>query len=745
MICRQSIPRFAGRAALILIGLSLTGMLASASPAQELNPPPGLNVLDRFGSFGIGGTGGNGSELTLSAQYTLEEGKREGRLTVRAEITEGWHVYSLSQRPGGPTKSQLTVSPAEAIELTGPFSPDKPPKVKEYDVWPGLLIEEHGGELEWTAPFRLGPGVGADAELKELDISVKFSGQVCAEDGVCIPLKRELEIAFGGYYKQAASSEYRPKATHLTLTGFAEPAIARPGQTIRLRLKAVPDAGGWHVYAYEPTDPKKLTKPTLIVVEPPPGWSTSAVSASAEPHEEETGISQQPIQRYHEEPIVWTVDVAIPRQATAGQFSLQGAIAFQTCTKATCDLPSGAKFSAQVQVAAASSKESAPLAFAVGNYADIAKIAEQQASPENSLAGGGTPGSVLDLDALETTTDTKDRATPLVLLIAFAAGFVLNFMPCVLPVIGLKVMSFVQQSGDSRGRIFLLNLWYCAGLMSVFMVLATLVVFMGLGWGEQFSSATFNVVLAAVVFAFALSFLGVWDVPIPGFVGTGKVNDLSTKEGASGAFFKGVLSTVLATPCSGPMLGPALTWAVSQSPAITYAGFACVGLGMASPFLAIGIFPKLVSFLPKPGAWMETFKHIMGFVLLGTVVFLLTFMSSPLVVPMVTFMMGLWAALWWVGRISISASLQTKLRGWLGAAAFATAIGLFAFTSLAAIMRSRFDSAVDRTISERGGEEAPPSVAPGGTELPWQPYSSSALQRLTAEGNTVFVDFTADW
>ena len=103
-----------------------------------------------------------------------------------------------------------------------------------------------------------------------------------------------------------------------------------------------------------------------------------------------------------------------------------------------------------------------------------------------------------------------------VLLTAFVAGFLLNFMPCVLPVIGLKVMAFVQQAGDSRGRVFWLNFWYCLGLMSVFFVLATLAVTIGLSWGQQFSSATFNIVLSAVVFVFALSFLGVWEIPIPG-------------------------------------------------------------------------------------------------------------------------------------------------------------------------------------------------------------------------------------
>jgi thiol:disulfide interchange protein DsbD len=345
----------------------------------------------------------------------------------------------------------------------------------------------------------------------------------------------------------------------------------------------------------------------------------------------------------------------------------------------------------------------------------------------------------------------------LVLLTAFAAGFILNFMPCVLPVIGLKIMAFVQQSGDSRARIFMLNVWYSLGMLSVFLVLASLAVFVGLSWGQQFSSVGFNITLSAVVFVFALSFLGVWEIPIPGFVGSGGVQSMAEKEGPSGAFLKGVLTTILATPCSGPMLTPALTWAVSQPPAITYVAFSCVGFGMAAPYLLIGAFPRLIAFLPKPGAWMDTFKQIMGFVLLGTVVFLLTFMPVPYVVPTLAFLVGLWAAFWWIGRTPLTETFQKKLRAWTAAALFGTLIGLIAFAGpfpigrfqfdgLLNIMQSRFQRAVERELSTRDLQI--PTVAAdedGSHELPWQPFSVDLLTRLTRERRTVFVDFTADW
>ena len=157
-----------------------------------------------------------------------------------------------------------------------------------------------------------------------------------------------------------------------------------------------------------------------------------------------------------------------------------------------------------------------------------------------------------------------DMHTVVILFLAFLAGLILNVMPCVLPVIGLKIMAFVQQAGQSRMQVFALNFWYSLGLLFVFWILATTAFFLQVGWGAQFSSVGFNVVLMAVVFVFGLSLLGVWEIPIPGLVGSGKASELTEKEGYFGAFCKGALTTVLATPCTGPFLGPAIGWAIKQ-------------------------------------------------------------------------------------------------------------------------------------------------------------------------------------
>ncbi len=385
--------------------------------------------------------------------------------------------------------------------------------------------------------------------------------------------------------------------------------------------------------------------------------------------------------------------------------------------------------------------------------------------PQQPTAGGaGRPAAgnntTFDLKSLKVVENDRILQTPmaLVLLMGFVGGLILNLMPCVLPVIGLKILSFLEQSGHSRRHALVLNIWYSLGLLSVFLVLATLAVTLGLGWGQLFSYNGFNVTLVAVVFAMGLSFLGVWEIPIPGFVGRGKAVELAEKEGFAGAFAKGAITTVLATPCTAPFLAPALTWAASQPPPQTYAVFASVGLGMASPYLLIGAFPGLIGFLPKPGAWMDTFKQIMGFVLLGTVIYMFTFLTGPLIVPTIALLFGIWGACWWIGRTPPGSDPGTAARSWMEAAAFAGVVWIFSFGWLAGVMRDRFDRSVEEAIAARlvdlkgrGAVEevlGPTAKAVSGKDqkhLPWQPFTRMVLEDSIASGATVLVDFTADW
>jgi suppressor for copper-sensitivity B len=289
-------------------------------------------------------------------------------------------------------------------------------------------------------------------------------------------------------------------------------------------------------------------------------------------------------------------------------------------------------------------------------------------------------------------------------------------MPCVLPVIGLKILSFVEQAGHDRKTALALNVWYSVGLLAVWWLLAGLTIGLKWGSGQFFQYPEFDIFIAALVFAMALAFLGIWEFPVPGFVGRGSAMELAQREGAIGALFKGAVTTILATPCLGPLMGAAVGWATKQSPATVLAVFTSVGLGMSAPYLLIGALPELIRFLPKPGAWMETFKHLMGFVLLGTVVFILSFLKQTYVVPTVGLLFALWMACWWIARTPITSQFRAKFRAWLEGAAIVGLAWLLLFFLKA------------------------------GHPLPWQPFTSrAALNGLVSQGNTVLVDFTADW
>ncbi|KAA1261294.1 Thiol:disulfide interchange protein DsbD precursor [Rubripirellula obstinata] len=377
--------------------------------------------------------------------------------------------------------------------------------------------------------------------------------------------------------------------------------------------------------------------------------------------------------------------------------------------------------------------------------ADYQTVKSVAASNQN-LSDDTASFSLSNLQVTSSQTQSAWSVIPL----AFVAGFLLNLMPCVLPVVGLKLLSFVQQANADRKQILLMNLAYTAGLLSVMLILATFAVFAGLGWGEQFSSAGFTVTLSAIVFAFGLSFLGVWEIPLPGFIGAG--NGTTKQEGYGGAFSKGILSTLLATPCSGPFLGAALAWAVTQPTYLTYCVFAAVGLGMASPYLVVGLFPSMIRFLPKPGNWMVTFKQLMGFVMLATVVYLISFMPIASVVPTVLLMLGIGMAVWYASQTPGYAPAREQVKAWSIATSMVVVTALVSFGWLQDVMQSRFERAVGRFVASQTTGAAlvdakiqTVSENQSPDHIAWKTYSPELFESLVRDGKPVFIDFTADW
>lgn len=209
------------------------------------------------------------------------------------------------------------------------------------------------------------------------------------------------------------------------------------------------------------------------------------------------------------------------------------------------------------------------------------------------------------------------------LLMALVGGIILNIMPCVLPVLSIKAMHLVNQSQQNRSEIMKGSLAYTAGILVSFLVLGLVVVILkttgeSVGWGFQFQNIGFSITLGAIVFVFSLSLFDIFVIAAPGM---GLAARASSKGGHWGSFLSGIFAVLLATPCTAPFLGAALGFAFSQPPLIIMLIFLMIGIGLAFPFILLAFWPRVIRMLPKPGEWMNIFKEVMGFLLIGTALY----------------------------------------------------------------------------------------------------------------------------
>jgi thiol:disulfide interchange protein DsbD len=365
---------------------------------------------------------------------------------------------------------------------------------------------------------------------------------------------------------------------------------------------------------------------------------------------------------------------------------------------------------------------------------DVKPLQEQAESVADRFVfrvdAAGTADTESPQEKFETQETVNVGSLWVALGFAFLGGIVLNFMPCVLPVIGLKILAFFEQAGKSRARAFMLNVWYSLGLLTVFLVLA----FMSLGLSILFTFDLFGILMACVVFVMALSLMDVWTLSVPGSLG-GKTSEQMTKqEGVLGAYFKGIITTLLAIPCGAPFLSPAINWADMQIRAgnmpEVFLMYSVIGLGMASPYLFLGAFPELLRFLPKPGEWMETFKKTMGFCLLLAVVWILYFIPVEKLLPTITLLFALWFICWLFGEQQLAGRIRK--RSYIISSVVLGLVLLFSY-QLPGIPNSyTLETAMRTRIYGHEGEH-------------WKPYSDAAFASARASGKTIIVDFTADW
>jgi thiol:disulfide interchange protein DsbD len=302
-------------------------------------------------------------------------------------------------------------------------------------------------------------------------------------------------------------------------------------------------------------------------------------------------------------------------------------------------------------------------------------------------------------------------------------GLILNLMPCVFPVIGLKIMGFVQQAGADRRKVVLHGLVFTLGVVVSFMVLSGILFAVRaasgggqIGWGYQLEDPRMVLGLMLLMFLLALNLFGVFEI---GAAATSVGGSLQSKGGFGGSFFSGVLATVVATPCSAPFLGAAIAAAIALPALQFFAAFLAMALGLALPYLVLSAFPKLIDFLPRPGAWMESFKQAMSFLLFATAGYLLWVYAGQIglenLLGPVFGLSAIAVAAWIYGRWNLPhRKSSTRMIARIAVVLFAVAGILLA-------------------------------MPPRPSTLKWEPWSEQREAALLEEGKPVYIDFTAQW
>ncbi|WP_394003752.1 protein-disulfide reductase DsbD family protein [Luteimonas sp. WGS1318] len=664
--------------------------------------------------------------LVVSARAVSRE-----RIEIRWDIADGYYLYrhrTAAQIDHGFKSNPLQLPRGRAY--TDEFFGD---------------VETYRGRL--TAVLT---GAAADG-VETVAVQVKYQG--CADVGICYPPQtRTLQVALppaaagsarqadAGFAALGQALGNNSGGRAPTLAGandalpperaFAFEAIAGDGNTILLRFTP---ATGYYLYrdrnrfevrgvegiragtprwpagrAHHDAHFGDVTVYFDQVDVPLPLVRTRADAAEVEVVAtfqgcQEDGICYPPMTR--------TVRVALPAGRVQTSSEAAAALAGTTPTQA----PEAMDSSASSDGTAGTPDAAAPAA---------AGAIETTAT---SGATSGPSGADADNAARTRPPGTASIGLFAALGLALLGGVLLNLMPCVLPILSLKVLG-IAKSGGSRAAARSHALWYTAGVLVAFALVGLLVIGLraagqAMGWGFQLQQPWFVAALAYLMFAVGLSLSGVFS--LGGRIGNvGQA--LAGRTGPVGDFFTGVLACVVASPCIAPFMGGALAYAFTASTPMALAVFLMLGLGLALPFLLIGLVPALADRLPKPGAWMETLKQVLAFPMYLTALWLAWVLGKQRGVDamalLVAGMTVLALALWWFER-----------RRWTGHAlhrGLALALALVALLPVIAVGRLAVPSAATAATSESGTHVA---------------YSAERLAALRAAGTPVFVNMTADW
>ena len=436
---------------------------------------------------------------------------------------------------------------------------------------------------------------------------------------------------------------------------------------------------------------------------------------------------------YHKS-VKLTLPFTVKKNVPAGKINIDATLAYNLCfDDGMCEPPDEAVGKVALEILAATATEQTV------ETPETAEAEETEAVAVTETEDAAPPN---DVDQPEEKEADSLGNIFKYMLFALLGGLILNITPCVLPILPIRVMAIINQAHEDRGKVLLHTLVYSLGVLLSFAILAG--IFIGLrsageqqGWGFQNQNPMFNVILLSIVFAFALSLLGVFVLTAPGMNTASKA---TSKSGYSGSFFGGIFAFLMAISCTGPFLGAALPFAFKLSSPLLMLFFLLIGLGFALPFILIGIFPSALKLIPKPGEWMNIFKEVMGFVLLYLVFTMLkttlALTSGAYLLNVIFYLIILGFALWMYGRfVRAENSTATQWIFSILALIIIVAGGLMFLP----IKAEHLQAEVVMQADASGMIPAP--HAPEG----WYVFSPEVHEKLMAENKPVFLDIGADW
>ncbi len=410
------------------------------------------------------------------------------------------------------------------------------------------------------------------------------------------------------------------------------------------------------------------------------------------------------------------VPVTIHGDAKTGDLKLSGSVTFQACNDDTCFPPETVNFSVDTKVVAAGDAVTPNADYPADKNppTTLPAAAPAAPTPPNAKAQAGTSTNTQASDTIF-GFDPSKASTPIVFLAAFLVGIIFNLMPCVLPVLPLKIMGFYEVSQHDRRKSLMLGAVFSAGLIASFAVLAVLVFGSAkLNWGGLFEQTWFTVTISGVLLAMAISTFGFFTINVP----TALYSFTPRHDTYVGNFLFGILTAALSTPCTFGSFLALLVWAIKQPAWLGGSALVMVGVGMASPYFILSAFPEVARKFPRTGPWPEVVKQFMAFLLLATAIYF----AQPLLAYVSTH------AVWWAmfasiaggGLFLIIRAIQLSPRFTPRAIALVIA-AVIVVPAFLVVRRITFEP------------------------FKWIPYSDSALATAMAAGHPVVIDFTAAW